>query len=77
MLFRFLWNNKPEKIKRSILIGNKEEGGIEMPDFETYSKCLKIKWIKLLCHNDEANWKVIPKLFLNQFGNDLLIFKMN
>ena len=55
MLFRFLWNNKPEKIKLSILIGNKQEGGIEMPDFETYSKCLKIKWIKLLCHNDEAN----------------------
>ena len=38
MLFRFLWNNKPEKIKRSILIGNKQKGGIEMPDFETYSK---------------------------------------
>ena len=33
MLFKFLWNKKPEKIKRSILIGKKLEGGIDMPDF--------------------------------------------
>jgi len=74
MRFKFLWNNKTEKIKRSILIGNKQDGGIEMPDISIFAKTLKMKWVKMLCIDDNANWKAIPIFFLNQFGKNLLIF---
>lgn len=77
MCFKFLWNNKTEKNKRSILIGNKQDGGIEMPDMSIFAKTLKMKLIKMLCIDDNANWKVIPIFFLNQYGKKLLIFKMN
>ena len=70
-------NNKAEKNKRSILIGNKHDGGIEMPDISIFAKTLNMKWVKMLCIDDNANWKAIPNFFLNQFGKKLLIFKMN
>ena len=38
---------------------------------------MKLKWLKTLTINDNANWKVIPKFFLNQYGDNFLILKMN
>ena len=76
MIFSFLWGNN-EKIKRNTLIGNKLEGGLDVPDIEIYEKSLKLKWIKSLGCDEHANWKVIPKFFLNQYGKNLLILKMN
>lgn len=77
MLFDFLWNGKREKIKRTTLIGNREEGGLGMIDIETYMKSIKIKWIQHLLNNEIANWKCIPHFFLDQFGTNFLIFYMN
>ena len=77
LIFNFIWSNKSEKIKRNTLIGEKLDGGLEIPDIEIYSKTLKLKWLKFLVSNEDANWKVIPKFFLNQYGQDLFILKMN
>ena len=78
MLFNFIWSGKKDKIKRSILTKKYEEGGLNMTDIETYLKAIHLKWIKRL-HDDNlnANWKVLPKYFLNQLGQDLIVFKMN
>ena len=48
-----------------------------MIDIHTCSKSLKVKWIKNLRDSTLANWKVIPKLYLDQFGKNLLIFDMD
>ena len=77
MIFKFVWGNNSEKIKRKTLIGNKLEGGLEVPDVELFSKTLKLKWLKSLTSEEEANWKIIPNFFLNQYGENLLILKMN
>jgi hypothetical protein len=77
MLFKFLWNNKRDKIKRTTIIGNKMEGGIEMPDFNFFSRTMKLKWIKYLTNTVNANWKIIPTTIFNKFGNNFLIFYMN
>ena len=77
LIFKFLWHGKREKIKRSTLIGHKTEGGLDMLDTESFFRSLKIKWIKTLLNKEEANWKILPKYFLNVFGNDFLIFQMN
>lgn len=77
MFFKFLWSSKKEKVKRTTLIGNKLQGGLEITDLETYSKALILKWIKNLVDNQtQANWKVIPNFFLSQFGQNYLIFDM-
>ena len=77
MIFNFVWGNKAEKIKRTTLIGNRLEGGLEIPDIDIYSKTLKLKWLKSLCSNDNANWKIIPNFFLSQYGDNCLILQMN
>lgn len=48
IFFRFLWNNKSEKIKRKTLIGPKLEGGLDMVDIYIFTKTIRVKWIKHL-----------------------------
>ena len=77
MMFKFLWSNKSEKIKRNTLIGPKHQGGLDMPDLLTYVKTLRLKWVKSLTDKSVANWKVLPNFWLKQYGSNFLIFNMN
>ena len=77
LFFKFLWNDKNEKIKRKQLTQNYENGGIKMADVKTQLKTIKIKWVNRLISGDEMNWKVIPKYYFNKYGNYYLVFKMN
>ena len=77
MLYGFLWSGKREKIKRNTLIGNKMQGGIEMIDLESFIITIKLKWITALTSIDDANWKLIPKYYFRNYGNNLLIFYSN
>ena len=77
LIFSFLWHGKREKIKRTTLIGQKESGGIEMCDTTSFFKSLKLKWVKYLLNNDNANWKVLPSFYLSKLGENFLIFHSN
>ena len=46
--FRFVWNFKPDKIKRSTLIGPFDKDGLQMVDFSMVDKVLKAAWVKRL-----------------------------
>ena len=35
MVTAFVWNNKPAKIKRESMIGPKESGGLDLPDYDS------------------------------------------
>ena len=48
-----------------------------MCDTTSFFKSLKLKFIKSLLKSEEANWKILPCYFLNMFGENFLIFKMN
>ena len=41
----FVWNNKKSKIKRDMLIGPKERGGLDLPEFESTPKSLQTAWV--------------------------------
>ena len=45
MLFQFIWQNKPENIKRELLLQDYKNGGIKMPDIQNVITSLK-SWIK-------------------------------
>jgi hypothetical protein len=77
LIYTFLWHGKREKIRRTTLIGQKFKGGIDMCDTTSFFKSLKMKFIQSLLKCEEANWKILPKYFLNGFGENFLIFKMN
>ena len=76
-IYSFIWEGKSDKIKRNTLIAKYEDGGLQMLDIKTYFKMLKIKWVLRLKEATTENWAVIPKIYLNKFGPNCLIFNMN
>ena len=57
-LFKFIWDNKPDKIARKQLYGTFQEGGLNMVHLQTQFKALKIAWIKrLLAGNHKVGWR--------------------
>ena len=59
LLFDYIWNSKPAKIKRSTIIAPIREGGMGMIDVFTIHHASKISWIKRLYSPDQAKWKNI------------------
>jgi hypothetical protein len=45
MFYKFLWDGKPDKIKRNVIINNYEEGGLKLPHIESFCKVLKMSWL--------------------------------
>jgi exonuclease III/nitrogen regulatory protein PII-like uncharacterized protein len=59
-MFRFVWDNKQDKIKRDILIGDYKDGGLRMPDIIVQNISLKSSWLKRLMEYD-GNWSTYIK----------------
>ena len=66
LMFKFLWDGKPDKIKRSVVIRKIEDGGLKMPHVESQIKAQKIMWVKRLLENDDASWKEYSKWLLGE-----------
>ena len=46
MFFKFIGNDKGDKIKRKIMINDYSEGGLKVIDITSFNKSLKAIWIK-------------------------------
>ena len=62
-LFKFIWKNKRDKIRREALYQDYEKGGLRMTDIETMIKALRLAWIPRLIREDHPNWKFVPDYF--------------
>ena len=76
IIFDYIWKYKNPKLKKTTIIKNKKEGGLNMLDFTLFDKALKIVWVKRLCANDKRPWKFIPLSLLSNVGGNLL-FRCN
>ena len=56
IMYEYVWKGKIDKVKRSIMIQDYQNGGLRMPDLESINCVHKIKYIKqvIACH--EAFW---------------------
>jgi hypothetical protein len=64
--FDFLWHGKPEKVKRTAVIANYEEGGLKMLDVECFVTAQKVMWVKRLLKDDEGSWKIYPQTLMDK-----------
>ena len=64
-LFKYLWDGKPAKIKRSTIIASIEDGGLGMVDIYTVHQVAKCMWLKRLTNESMGNWKEIFWYMLN------------
>ena len=68
IIYNFLWDGKPAKIKRKTIIVEKKHGGLKMIDFVIMEQSLKLAWIKRIAENNHTAWKIIPEQALSQYG---------
>ena len=45
MFFRFIWGDKPDKIKRIFITQDYKDAGLRMVDLDKYIISLKLSWI--------------------------------
>ena len=71
LFFSFIWDNKPDKIKRNIMVNYKQYGGLQVPHTATFSQSLKYTWIKkILDIKNNSPWKTLFLDKLEQYGGD-------
>ena len=60
---RFIWNNKPPKLKHSTLIAPYSKGGLSNVDIECRLRFLQLLWMAKLSDPKFKQSKVIPKIW--------------
>ena len=70
--FKFIWNFKPDKVKRHTIIGPVDKGGLNMVDFTMVVKSLKAAWVKRLCEEDGSKWCSLFSSVTSQYGGRVI-----
>jgi hypothetical protein len=66
LAFDFIWQGKPDKVKRNTIISTYEDGELRMLDVECFIDAQKIMWVKRILKDDSGSWKTYPNLLLNK-----------
>ena len=67
-MFKFLWNCKPDKIKRDLIIQDYNYGGLNIIDNSSLNKALKASWVRRILKRD-SKFSQIYKTELKQYGD--------
>ena len=69
IFYKFLWDWKGDKIKRSIMISDYGNGGLKMIDINSFNKALKLSLVRKYLNNDNsAKWKLLFDFQLQDYG---------
>ena len=74
-MFKFLWNCKPDKIKRDLIIQDYNDGGLKIIDNSRLYKALKASWVRRILKWD-SKLSQMYRTELKQYG-ETLPFKCN
>jgi hypothetical protein len=66
----FIWDGKPEKIKRNTLIADFEDGGLKMIHLQQFNAYLKISWVKKISSNWKGGWEKIMAKKIKYYGGE-------
>ena len=72
-IYGFVWKGKKDRIKRTVLINNFRNGGLNMVDIRSKIASLKANVVKRVFENhSDTLWKECFTQHLNYFGGKLL-----
>ena len=72
IIFDFIWKGK-EKVKRSALISDIEDGGLKAPHLDSIIETQRVLCWKKLASNQPSNWKNILLHYLKPVGGYVAI----
>ena len=72
IIFNFIWKGK-DKVKRSALISDVENGGLRAPHLESIIKAQRIMCCKKFANSQQSSWKIILLHYLRQVGGRLFL----
>ena len=55
IFFKFVWDGKPDKIRRSTMFMDTKVGGMRMVNIHMFEKSLKLEWIKRIINQNAKN----------------------
>jgi hypothetical protein len=73
LFYKFIWQNKPEKLKRDLITQNHKEGGIRMLNIYNFKTSLKCAWIRRVFRNN-SKWITLFNSVTGITTNDLIIY---
>ena len=56
LLYKFIWNNRTDKIKGKVMNQDYKLGGCRMIDITVIDKALKLAWIPCILENIDFFW---------------------
>ena len=72
--FKFLWDGKQDKVKRTEIINDFAEGGLKMLDLPSFNRALKAKWVqRYLDPHNRGKWKLFVEFSLTGHNINLLL----
>ena len=76
-IIKFLWKNKNDKIKRSVIYQSLSSGGLSFPTFRTVVKSLRSSWLGRFLNHTNESWQAIPNDSFNRYGGLPFLLKCN
>ncbi len=70
LIYNFIWKRK-DRIKRNVLIGYQEKGGINMVDVESKIKAVKAAWVSRISDSSNSKMSAIFRIYLKEIGINL------
>ena len=74
ILYRFLWNDKHDKIKRKQMVQNYENGGLKMVYVRCQLETFQSKWVNRLINTEDGTWKITPQFCIDKYVNVFFFF---
>ena len=75
-IYKFIWNGKPDKIKRGQMILDYQFGGVKVPHVISHLKGLKINWLRHVLSRDQK-WVKLFHIVTSLQKNDIFEFGIN
>ena len=67
LVHQFIWNG-PDRVKRSEMSANYDEGGLKMVDIFEKIKAQQLIWLKRFFSENQVGWKLILSYYLKKIG---------
>jgi len=73
IIYRFLWNGKTHKVKKSIVIQDESNGGCNMISINDMIHAQHITWVKKYLNDVHASWKTVMRSIIKVYRLDIFL----